>query len=264
MSLINGIMLLIPYLPMVKAIPPNAPTGANNMTLCNAQNIFLEMGCKKLITRCRLQYLLRKRPMSMAASNTCKVELSINNFHQLKSADFAVYLEISPPSEWVEETPSPGRRRLATAMPMMRANVVTTSKYKRALTPNLPTFFRLPMEIIPNVMVRKIIGLINIFTMLIKVFPKNSERVAPTSNSCPRKWVLNGSSKIFKRAKSGRKCPSKMPSVMAVSTQKVRLVNNFFIAYWFEKSKVIRFSLLSNQGLRDFFYRFVRQAFAAQ
>jgi hypothetical protein len=46
-------------------------------------------------------------------------------------------------------------------------------------------------------MVRKIIGLINNLTILMKVFPRNSEKVAPISNSCPKNLVFMGSSSIF-------------------------------------------------------------------
>ena len=90
---------------------------------------------------------------------------------------------------------------------MTSAMVVTISKYNNALPPTLPTFFKLPMPLIPNEMVRKMIGLINTFTISIKYLPKGCIFIAV----------------------AGAKCPSKAPVVIAVKTQKVRLVNNFFI-----------------------------------
>src|SRR6266516_1774784 len=69
--------------------------------------------------------------------------------------------------------------RIATATPIIRANVVTISKYNNAFTPTRPTFFKFPMLTIPKVIVRKIIGLMKSLTVLIKIPDRNSLRVEP-------------------------------------------------------------------------------------
>ena len=107
--------------------------------------------------------------------------------------------------------------------------VVTISKYSNALPPTLPTFFKLPIPLMPNEMVRKMMGLINILTTLIKIPLSNSLKVAPTVNSSPAKFTFQGCFKTGYKAIPGAKCPMRIPAVIASNTQKVRLVNNFFI-----------------------------------
>jgi hypothetical protein len=61
------------------------------------------------------------------------------------------------------------------------------------------------MPLIPNEMVRKMMGLMNTFTTSIKYFPRGC---------------------IF-TPRSGEKCPNNAPEVIASKTQKVRLVISF-------------------------------------
>jgi hypothetical protein len=80
-------------------------------------------------------------------------------------------VDISPPATAFVLRPIPGLIKFATIIPMISARVVTTSKYRIALPPTLPTFFKSPMPLIPSEIVRKMMGLINSFTISINPFP---------------------------------------------------------------------------------------------
>ena len=153
---------------MVNAIPPKAPMGANNITQCNALKTYLLAMVSGFIILSLLLYLLKKIPNAMERNSTCIVRLSFKNFNQLNSVATVVYFETSPPCTADVFIPLPGCISHATRIPMMSATVVTISKYKSALPPTLPTFFKLPIPLMPSEIVRKMIGLINSFTISIK------------------------------------------------------------------------------------------------
>ena len=67
--------------------------------------------------------------------------------------------------------PAPGFRMLTTISPMIKAQVDTTSKYKIAFSPTLPTFLVSCIPAIPVTMVQKMIGAIIILISLIKPSP---------------------------------------------------------------------------------------------
>ncbi|MOA32268.1 hypothetical protein D3C78_1534730 [compost metagenome] len=85
---------------------------------------------------------------------------------------------------------------------MASASVVTTSKYSKALPPTRPTFFMSSMPAMPTTMVQKMIGVIIIFTSLMKPSPSGFS-LAPNS---------------------GIRCPRVTPSTMATMTWKYRLL----------------------------------------
>ena len=89
--------MAIPYLPMVKAIPPNAPMGANSITQCNPLKTYLLAMVSGFINLSLLLYLLKKIPKAIDNKSTCMVRLSFKNFNQLNSAAPLVYFETSPP-----------------------------------------------------------------------------------------------------------------------------------------------------------------------
>ncbi len=58
-----------------------------------------------------------------------------------------------------------------TNIPIMSATEVTISKYNNAFPPNVPTFLRLLIPLIPSVIVRKIIGEMKSLITWIKYVP---------------------------------------------------------------------------------------------
>ena len=110
------------------------------------------------------------------------------------------YCEMSPLASADTSTPSPGRVRFTITRPIASANVLTISKYRNALPPTFPTFFRSTMFAIPSTMVRKMIGPMTILTSFTKVSPRGR-------SDLPR---------------SGASAPSRAPSAIAVSTCTVR------------------------------------------
>ena len=108
MSFPKGISVAMPYLPIVKAIPPKAPIGANSITQCNPLKIYLDAIPSGFIILSRPSYLLKKIPNRIENNNTWIVRLSFKNFSKLKDSALVVYFDISPPdTDWVL-TPLPG------------------------------------------------------------------------------------------------------------------------------------------------------------
>jgi len=85
------------------------------------------------------------------------------------------------------------------------------------------------MLIMPKVIVRKMIGLMRSLTALIKIPARNSLNVDPMFISWPSSFVLMGAFNKGCKANDGAKCPTRMAAVIAIRTQKVKLLNNFFI-----------------------------------
>src|SRR5574343_1443287 len=67
--------------------------------------------------------------------------------------------------------PTPGCQTLTTTKPMISAIVLTTSKYRTANPPFLPTFFISSMPAMPTTMVQKMIGAMIILISLMKASP---------------------------------------------------------------------------------------------
>ena len=124
-------------------------------------------------------------PKKIENPNTCTVKFSFKKPIQENPAAFWVYLEISPPAISSLITPIPGSINVETANPINKATVVTTSKYKSAFPPTRPTFFKLPIFTIPKLIVKKIMGLMNSLTKLIKTPLKTSLSVGPKLKSTP-------------------------------------------------------------------------------
>ena len=74
--------------------------------------------------------------------------------------------------------PTPGLSILITTSPIISANVVTTSKYKIAFKPTLPTFLVFCIPAIPLTIVQKMMGAIIIFISLIKPSPNGFKAMA--------------------------------------------------------------------------------------
>ena len=85
------------------------------------------------------------------------------------------------------------------------------------------------MPMIPVVTVRKMMGLINNFTMLMKMPLENSLNVVLILRSWPMNLISHGLFSICFNAKSGAYWPTKIPAVIAINTQKVRLEKTFLI-----------------------------------
>ena len=95
-------------------------------------------------------------------------------------------------------TPSPRRKMLMATRPKSKAKIVPIWKYVRAFSPVMPTFFRSATLAMPPTMVRNTIGPISILIALTKVVPMGSMAMPAV----------------------GASQPTRMPTRMAVSTQK--------------------------------------------
>ncbi|ADH08073.1 hypothetical protein BMB171_C3263 [Bacillus thuringiensis BMB171] len=183
-NLPSGMSVLKPYFPIVNVIPPNAPTGANFITIDKMLKNTFDNLSKKSITGCPFfPNIVNPAPNKMEKNRTCKISPLANASNMLdgtickkKSIHFiscplCTYCETSPPFSFEGSNPSPGRTTFATMIPIIKAAVVTISKYNSAFPPTRPTFFILPILAIPSTIVKKIIGAITILIILMNVSP---------------------------------------------------------------------------------------------
>ncbi|MNN73311.1 hypothetical protein D3C81_1894190 [compost metagenome] len=109
-------------------------------------------------------------PFEKAPTKVCGMMFIKNSMVPPCSVAAWLYLAIALPSSvsTLIFIPTPGFAMLTTTRPMTSAMVERISKYRRDLTPILPTSLMLPILAIPTTTVPKIIGANSIFMSLMK------------------------------------------------------------------------------------------------
>ena len=134
-------------------------------------------------------------PLANAATMLLGTMCSRNS-SVLCCAPVAVYLLTSPITIVEISRPAPGFVTFTMTRPIANASVDTNSKYSSALPPTRPSLRRSAMLAMPWTIVRKMIGVITIFTRLMNVSPRGLSDLPV----------------------SGDTTPSRMPSETATST----------------------------------------------
>ena len=187
MSLPSGIRASKPYLPMVNAMPPNAPMGASTMIMPSTLKRALRIFSNVWTSECPAAPMRETAtPNSTENSSTCSRFPSANAPTTLGgtisvmcstavfSRLFCTYADTSPCLIRLWSRPAPGCTVLATNTPMAKASVVTDRKYSMALPPMRPNCFMSCTLPIPTTMVKKMMGAISILIRLMNVLPMAS------------------------------------------------------------------------------------------
>ena len=143
MSCPNWISVPTPYLPMVKAIAPNAPIGARRII----KLMMPKMTCEKLSITLKISWPLLPRrcsakPNSTANSSTCKMlplanaPITLPGITSMRKATIPCSLACSAYTatalassvEGSTFIPAPGCTTLTIIRPIISASVLTTSK----------------------------------------------------------------------------------------------------------------------------------------